>query len=268
MARSRKPRPIPLTQVEPGSVFALPLDDGRWGAFRILRKMINPLEVVVQTSAWIGDAPPSDLSDPLLRAPLILTHHFYSLATDLYRTEQPVPADAVLLGRLPLTRPESTIECNTWASWDSSRSQPVLQWRWDHDREAVLAEDERERQQREAAQQETRFGYQPLSPLSLREMRERKQFTGWSNFVSPENIRRSRQIVRYLIDDLIALEDNGDESTRLDAFRRAVERFNDADERDEPFIMTDEREDICDVLFNIAEAVGLHDYDVASSRDW
>jgi hypothetical protein len=268
MARRRKPQPIPLSQVEPGDLFALPLEDGRWGACRVLRKSTDPLQVVVQTSAWIGDAPPADLNDPRLVTPLLLTHHAWGGVADLHWVSDPVPADAVRLGRLPVTAEEAAAECNSWSGWASCQIQPLLQWRWDHEREAVLAEDELERLRREAATQEARFGYQPAVLPSLQEMRRRTPFPNWSGLPSPANIRRSRRIVRELIDDLIALEGSGDEVAMLDAFRRAVERFNAAEESDDPFIETVEREDICEVLDDIADAAGLSDYDVCAWRDW
>jgi hypothetical protein len=110
--------------------------------------------------------------------------------------------------------------------------------------------------------------YQPLPARSLREIRVEKPFTDWSGYTSPANLRLARRIVRDLIDELIALEGAGDELAQLDAFRRAVVRFNAADNGDDPFIETVEREDICDLLGDIADAAGLTDYDVTSSRDW
>jgi hypothetical protein len=119
-----------------------------------------------------------------------------------------------------------------------------------------------------AANKEERFGYRTTTSSSLSDLRRQTPFPDWTRLPSPANKRLSRRIVRDLIDDLIALEGSGDEPAMLDAFRRAVERFNATEESDEPFIETEEREDICGLLHDIAEAAGLADLDVTSWRDW
>jgi hypothetical protein len=60
------------------------------------------------------------------------------------------------------------------------------------------------------------------------------------------------------------------EPVRFDEIRHSVERFNALDEEQEPFIMTIEREDICDLLNELAELIGLDDYDeaICAGRDW
>lgn len=248
---ARKPRRRPLTQVKPGDVYALPLEDGRWGVCRVLRRKGDPPEALVVTSAWIGDTPPGDLTDPLLRTPLVLTHHSWSGVPNLSWVSEPLPADAVPLGSLPLKREERSTTCATFSGWEAHRVQVLLQWRWDHEREAVQADE-----------QEAQVGYRPL-PVGLEELRRRKPFPNWTGYPAPAEIRLSRRIVRDLLDELIALGQDGDEAEKLDAFRGAVERFNQTD-----FIETVEREDICEALEEIAEAAGLGDYDVTDSRDW
>ena len=260
MARTRKPRP--LSRVEPGDLFAMPLADGRWGACVVLRKSSDAALLLVQTSAWIGDAPPSDLSDPLLTTPLVLTHHAWGGDVSIHWVDGPVPEGFVSLGRVPLGATDAATDSHGHGSWEGHRVQPLMQWRWDHEREAVLAEDEVARQQREAASQEWRFGYRRACD-SLRDLRQRTAFPGWASFVEPADLRLSRRIVRDLIDELIALEHDRDEVTKLDAFRRAVGRFNETD-----FIMTEEREGICEMLDQIADAAGLHDHEVSAWRDW
>src|SRR5262245_41886149 len=104
MARTRETRPRPLDEVEPGDLFALPLANGLWGACLVLRKISDPdnPRVLVRASAWIGDAPPDDLTDPRLRAPLILTHRAWGGSPFVNWVSDPVPADAVSLGRVSL----------------------------------------------------------------------------------------------------------------------------------------------------------------------
>jgi predicted house-cleaning noncanonical NTP pyrophosphatase (MazG superfamily) len=102
--------------------------------------------------------------------------------------------------------------------------------------------------------------------VSLDDLRKRKFFADWSDYVEPANLRKARRVVRDLIDELIALQ-GSDQVATFDAFREAVERLNAADMEDQ-FIDTIEREDLCDVIDQIAAAAGLDDYDVTAWRDW
>jgi hypothetical protein len=171
----------------------------------------------------------------------------------------------VPIGKLPVTRAEKRMSCGSFGGWD--RWQRLLQWRWDHEREAVLAEDERERLQAESATEANRIAYLPISRQSLEELRTQTPFAGWAGHVESADLRHSRRIIRDLIDELLALGPDGDEVEKLDLLRRCVERFNAAEENG-GFIDTIEREDICEVLDKIAEAAGLTDYDVSAARDW
>jgi hypothetical protein len=123
----------------------------------------------------------------------------------------------------------------------------------------------RSRKAKTPPEDDHRFAYVPLS-VSLGELRGRKFFARWSGYVEPAKLRWARRIVHDLIDELIALQ-GGDEVAAFDAFRRAVERLNEADEEGQ-FIDTIEREHLCDALDDVADAAGLHDYDVTAWRDW
>ena len=85
--------------------------------------------------------------------------------------------------------------------------------------------------------------------MTLEVLRERRAFDDWRGDVEAEDLRTSRRIVRDLIDELIALGPDGDEVSKLDAFLRAVRRFNGTE-----FIETVEREDIGELFHQIAEA--------------
>jgi hypothetical protein len=238
------------------------MEDGRWGVCRVLHKSADPLQVVVATSAWLGDKPPYDRKDPRLTTILHLTHHSWGNTPCLTWVSDAVPADALRLGKLPVRAAEARTQCNSYGGWD--RIQPLLQWRWDHEREAVLAEDERDRQQREAAAAQARVAYLPAVGKSLEELREETPFPGWSGYTDPVNLRRARRFIRDGINELLALGPGADDAEKLDVFRRCVERFNASDVD----IDTIEREDICELLDRIADAAGLTDYDVSAWRDW
>jgi hypothetical protein len=197
---------------------------------------------------------------------LILTHHNWDGRTNLLWVSERVPEDFILLGRIPLSNEDANAECDSCGGWENHRIQPLLQWRWDHEREAVLAEDEQKRQQEEASREETRYGYLPS--LSLPELRRVTPFEGWTDYPSRKTLRQARSIVRDLIDELIELEGSGDEASMLDSFRRAVDRFNAIEAGDDPFIESVERDHLCHLFEQIADAAGLSDYDVSAGRDW
>jgi hypothetical protein len=257
MARKAKPRP--LSQVQPGDVFALPLGNGRWGAVLVLHNGSEPHdEILVRATAWFGEAPPSDPNDPLLTAPLIRTHHHYDDEPLGYWIHDPVPADAVHVGRVALRPEDAEAESDSFGTWDPHRNELLAQWRWDNEREAVRAEEA----QRDAEHHEHWYGYRRLGE-SLEELRGQTHFTAWPGYVEKGDLGLSRRIVRDLIDELIALGPDGDEVTKLDAFRRAVGRFNEAE-----FIGSPERDDIRNLFERIADAAGLSDHDAIAGRAW
>jgi hypothetical protein len=250
---------------KPGDVYLMPLEDGRLGACRVLRaRGGREPAVLVAATPWVGTAPP-DLSEPALREVLVLTHHSWRDEPEMSWVDDPVPADFVRLGELPPTRAEAKRECMSFAGWVSFPQQVLLQWRWDHARAAVDAEDAAEARAEEAQ----RTAYRPLPPATLEGARNAKHFAGWEGYVESPQLRAGRKAVRDLIDALIALGPDAGEPAKLDVFRRCVKRFNDLDE-DEQFIDTIEREDIGDVLDELAGLVGLDDYgeSLIGDRDW
>jgi hypothetical protein len=158
--------------------------------------------------------------------------------------------------------------------WEHLPLQVFLQWRWDHERDQVLAEDEAKQQAnqaaREANRETERRAYKPLPAQTLEELRQQTPFPNWSEFVEPAPLRASRRIIRELIDALIELGPNAPEPARLDEIRRCVKRFNALDVENDLFIATIEREDICGLLDDVAALVGLDDYDesLAGDREW
>jgi hypothetical protein len=268
MARQRKPVSRPLTKVKAGDVFAMPLADGRWGACRVLRLRADPLAALVATSSWIGTAPP-ELTEPRLVDVLRLTHHSWDGGPHLCWVNDPVPPELVHLGALPPTAKQARAKCEAHGDWDSCSVQALLQWRWDHEREAVLAEDEAAREKERGSHEAARRAYKPLSKATLDDLRKRP-FKGWEGFVEPEQLRAARKVIRDTLDALLALGLDAPEPLKINLFHRAVERFNQIDYEGDGWICTIEREDICELLDDLADLVGLEEYDDALTgrRDW
>lgn len=268
MARSRKSREIPLSEVRPGDVFLMPLEDGRFGACRVLQRKEDSSGVLVAASPWIGTAEP-DLAEPQLQTTLRPTHHACTGAPAMLWVGDPVPETFRLLGSLPPTSEELDLEIHVFGSWGYCSIQVLMQWRWDHEREIVLAEEEAERRKQQDSREAHRRAYKPLPARTLEEFRRHTHFAGWNGYVAAVQVRASRRIIRDAIDALIELGPEGPAPAKIDVFRLAIERFN-ALQAEEHFIMTIEREHICGLLNDLAGLVDLDDYSNAltSARDW
>lgn len=155
MAKSKRSRePVVLPPV--GSVFLMPLADGRFGACWVIRHdaemsgiRFGMTRALVSVSRWIGTAVPT-LQEPLLRAPLILNHHSWKNQVEAFYAIDNVPETFRLLGTIVPTSEEMRLECLSSTGWASAALQLLLQWRWDNDRDALLAEEELNRQREKA----------------------------------------------------------------------------------------------------------------------
>jgi hypothetical protein len=268
MARQRKPRPIPLSDVRAGDAFLAPLGDGRLGVCRVLQVAPNHSQVLVAASTWIGTQPP-DPADPRLREILRLTHHSNGGEPCLLWVATAVPATFTRFEAIPPTDEEVSLDCASFSGWECSPLQVFLQWRWDHERDQVLAEDEAWRRAEDAARQDQQRAYQPLPAQTLEALRRQTFFLQLAEFTEPAVVRQARRIIRETIDALIELGPDAPEPVRIDEFHHCVERFNDLDE-DASFIETGEREDICEVIFTLAALVDLDDYgeELPGRREW
>jgi hypothetical protein len=130
------------------------------------------------------------------------------------------------------------------------------EWRWANDREALVAEQERVRAQQVAkrtAQEERQRNR--LRGLTWEQLLGETPFERWSSsppFPPEEFTRDARNVVH---DTCRALRALGSKPRKADVrrlLRECVEWFNKADEQAGGVIETEEREDICAVLEEIA----------------
>ena len=81
-----------------GSIFLMPLADGRYGACRVIRHgFIEPPRALVVVSRWIGAVAPA-MDEPLLQEPLILNYHSWKDHVAAFYAFDDVPGDFRLLG--------------------------------------------------------------------------------------------------------------------------------------------------------------------------
>jgi hypothetical protein len=147
--------------------------------------------------------------------------------------------------------------------------QALRQWRWDHDREAVLREDALEKR-REAEMREEcgrkREAY--LKSVSLSDL-QKPPFFNWKGFRAAKIIRASEKIMADTVARLVKIGRDSPEADRLAILQQCIESFNTLDAKTQ-FIDTIEREDICEQFEVIVHACGLgHHKDLADEwREW
>lgn len=259
-----------------GAAFAAPLADGRYCVCRVLldtegakaRELSTPY-VLVAGSQWIGDEIPS-AEDPALRPILHLTHHSWQGQPVVYWVDDPVPPEFVPIGTIPPTAEEMEIPCLTFASWYAVPLDAFGQWRWDHDREALLAEEAEAkaaklRQLKEANEQRKAA----LRAMTLEQLQTRPFFPRWSGSVPEKPLRASRKLMKETVRRLLELGPSPGEEERIAILKWCIESFNDLDEKQQ-FIETIEREDICEEFDLIVHVCGLgHRENLADEwREW
>ncbi|OQW46161.1 MAG: hypothetical protein A4S16_11610 [Proteobacteria bacterium SG_bin6] len=130
------------------------------------------------------------------------------------------------------------------------------EWRWSNDREDVVIEVEKKNAKNEAerAAKEERYRTR-LSNLTWEQLQSETPFERWSPsppFPPEEFTNAARAVVRSACD---ALKELGPKPRRADVravLKKTVTWFNEADEKAGNVIETEEREDICAVLEEMA----------------
>lgn len=98
----------------------------------------------------------------------------------------------------------------------------------------------------------------------LQQRRSSRSFANWDDFVPADLVAQSEEAVNRLIDNLIALGPSPTKEQIQAEMDTCVRRFNELDQaREDPWIETDEREDIGKVLWDLVDLCGFK-----SSQDW
>ncbi len=208
---------------------------------------------------------PIDLKE--LREPLVLTHHNWKGKPELFWAHDSMPAEFTVIGRIEPSEQDVAIECYTFTGWHSVPFQALTQWRWDHDREALLREEEAaaaaeaERRQKVAA---ARAEF--MRTLTLDSLAARQWLPAWEQ--AAERLASVRAILSQLVEDLRS-EPKLNKGVVKRMIKRSVQGLNRLDV-DAHFIATIEREELCEVYEQIACAAGYPEVadDVDDWRNW
>lgn len=247
----------------------MPLANGGWGACRVLGASDEAREVIAEATSWIGDAPPT-LADLTPFRPLVLSHHSWQRSIHRLNVPTKPPATFRAIGIQLLTSREATVTCNDWSGWEDLADQALLQWRWDHERKKVLAEDAEE-DAAEARASEVSQARQDTRriALTLPKVRVAKLFASWKGSVKSGIVKESRALLVTCVDELVALGPKPRKAAKIAVLKKCIEGFNELDARHDGWIATIEREDICDAFQDVVAASGLTEAALADRwRDW
>ena len=248
-----------------GDHFAFELKDGRFGLCRVVNA--DGDDVLVAATAWIGEAVPV-LSEIGFVDLLVRTSFSHDEALCAINVGEPEPPEGfVFVGNL---RGEESVvvPSNSWGMWTGFPIWVLDEWRWHNDKEGLLADREAEKVDRERAAAVAMVERQRwLDSLTLSSLESHVFFESWESFVDEELIAASRGALKHTISALIGEEDP---DARYELLLACMGAFDELDEEHE-FIMTIEREDICEAVSLIAEVAGVDEEQIdelMEHRDW
>jgi hypothetical protein len=274
--RANKPKREPLVV---GDVFLMPLANGMLSACRVLYKIdhardgFSAEEWMVVGCEWTGVEPPP-LDDPSLRRPLRLTHHYREAMGKEFSQASlagPAPDGFRLLGNVPPIPDEAPPLFPYQVSWEALRANALEQWRWDHEREAVLAEDAVKAAEFEARKAELeRQRRDAQKNMTYAQFREQRLFPNWGPPTPRRMIAASRKLMNETATRLEALGPNPDREAARAVLRDCILAFNRLDEENDHWIETVECEDICSHFSALAHIAGFGDEPELADewRDW
>jgi hypothetical protein len=249
----------------PYSEFAPPITN-RFASLKVIGSDAKHIVVAVLDSVW--SSPPT-LRD--VHACAILrqrrfahtgTPAVWGLATDWWDVAE--LNEVTPVGTAELTQEESRLAADV-LNVVSGTSIAALgyanyvaegEWRWANDREAFVAEHERTKAKEAAnlATQEERYRTR-LRGLTWDQLLAETPFARWSNsppFPSAEFTGEAREAVHRTCRALQALGGRPRKADVRRVLRECVEWFNAADSRSGGVIETEEREDICEIIEEMA----------------
>jgi hypothetical protein len=144
----------------------------------------------------------------------------------------------------------------SYGSWSGASTDAEGEWRWAHDREAVESEVRQANAERDAKLAADRLRYENrLKRLSWNTLVAETPFERWNRhppFPPPEFVNAARERVRKAVLDLRALGAKPRKTAVRAVLKSCVQWFNEQDRVFNGVIETEEREDICLVLLELA----------------
>jgi hypothetical protein len=121
-----------------GDVYAIPIQDGHYGAIRVLRH--GDGSYLIYVSTYLEKALP-DLQNPILRSILVQNRFSYENELAIGWRSGKFPPSFVHVGTLDLTSEEEALNSNSNGTLSERTGlEAMWEWRYIHDREALTKE--------------------------------------------------------------------------------------------------------------------------------
>ncbi len=264
-------------ELESGSILALQVGGGREVLCRVVAR--HGAEACVVAMCWEGPAGTASSVTMLqrtARTPLPTSHHAWRRPlTAMWLSPGPLPAEVRVAGKAPLdaalagavVHPQEYVAAADKAalesrvvpagSWTTFLQDVRLQWRWDHDRDALLREEaaQKERQQAvlQAALASAGERKERLRAGGVKGLRKRRFFAAWKGEVPRALQQAAERLMREALADL-------DGATKAAAAKRLlqlVKAFNALDGAHGRDFDAADAEDIMEAVGQVAEVFGL-----------
>jgi hypothetical protein len=151
-------------------------------------------------------------------------------------------------------------ECRTIGSWSSASVDAEAEWRWHNDRAAYALEvNHGQRAHDQPLDAELPHDEKCLEDLTWDDLLAETPFARWIGhppFPPPAFVTAARERIRATTLDLKALGSTPGEAQVRAILKACVEWFNAKNVQAGDVIETEEREDICDVLYRLAVVAG------------
>lgn len=253
-------------RTEPYSEFAPP-ETGRYAAFKILGATDTQVAVAVLDGIW----PEAPALNAMRASSIVNEHRFahtgkpaiFGVNRDWWEPEKDLN-ELSYIGRLAVSRAERSFAKGIFEFAPGSRFSTIHavnyaaegEWRWSNDQAAFVHEHElnKAKQEAERAAKEERYRTR-LSKLTWDQLLAETPFDNWSPsppFPPEEFANAARKVIR---EACLAIQKLGPKPRKAEVrkvLKQTVQWFNDADERAGGVIETEEREDICAVLEEMA----------------
>ena len=162
-------------------------------------------------------------------------------------------------------------QCRSYGSWNHATIDAEGEWRWCNDRDQVENEFARSKAARdEDARVEQERYEQRLKTLSWEKLRQEEPFPRWDThppFPPPAFVALARKRIHAAALELRELGTSPKKRDVRTVLRSCVEWFNAKDAEFDFVIETEEREDICQALFELA-TLARHGSLIAEVNEW
>ncbi|MGW4251849.1 hypothetical protein [Streptomyces californicus] len=288
MAAAKRSPKSPL-DVDPGAVFAFrtsplhpdsPPETGRFGAFTVVARAPELIVVAVVDGVWDRMPALEDVREHRVLRRRRFAHTGRPAVFACGADDTTGPADLTALGTVPLTAEQTELAGpylsprgvgTSFSTLALADSDVEGEWRWTHDRDALLREREAvEERRRRAAEAEKERYAERLAGLTWDQLLAETPFERWtpSPPFPPAAFRRAAvRRVHKACRELRALGPKPRKPSARKVLKALVQWFNAADQAAGWVIETEEREDVCRVLEELAHVAG-HPSLVLEADDW